>query len=565
MMGFGRRLAIASLALVVLAAQAAVAREAGNRPARGTYTAPQSSTLLVDFTDGTHAIGAEGSACAPNCANDVVVAPGFPNAACPAPTLDADGLHISIPSGLAASQYCSAKVEPGRIGKADYDLSGGSGAGNDFISIEFETEENASQYNYVSLWLVDDAGSAYTGGYVNRSQGVGGYKRPYVTGFINRFSVDTWNVVNSGPAGWPYKMASIARMEFRYTVHATSNGFPTNITIKRIWKGRAPSLVAFTFDNTYAGVYTYAYPLLNGLGWKGTLFISGDDWNIAGKFTPANLSTMAAAGWTVGAQEYLDNEDVNSYQVTATGLVCSGGVATWTEPTTLTLKQCSACAKERPQVGDVITVRGALDPKWNGAKTLTFVQSGTATPYFQFSCADNPQTPATGNVSASRLTRDEFRQVINASLLEPSVAAAGAKPYMSYSNGRHNVETMGWARDAGIRLARTTRSNITPLNYVQDPRTLSHWKAQMAMLGVSVDQSSSATILGYATNTVLYGGLTSINAHDLVATAACAPCGQSEADKQAYEDAILGAGGYLELWRKGLLDVVSYDQLYRGL
>ena len=99
-------------------------------------------------------------------------------------------------------------------------------------------------------------------------------------------------------------------------VYLSDNGFsavPVSLLVQAITEGANIPMkpVAITFDGGTSGIYTKAFPIMNELGFTGTLFITINYLDQPGYLTSAQVKEMIAAGWEIGSRGY------NGYDLTS--------------------------------------------------------------------------------------------------------------------------------------------------------------------------------------------------------------------------------------------------------
>ena len=119
-------------------------------------------------------------------------------------------------------------------------------------------------------------------------------------------------------AGNDYNVSSANFTE--QMVYLSDNGFtsvPVSLLVQAILEGaNVPQKpVAITFDGGTAGIYTKAFPIMQQLGFTGTLFITINYLDQPGYLTSAQVKEMLTAGWEIGSRGYNGYDLTSDYSV----------------------------------------------------------------------------------------------------------------------------------------------------------------------------------------------------------------------------------------------------------
>ncbi|MGE0383412.1 MAG: hypothetical protein AB7N65_14175 [Vicinamibacterales bacterium] len=503
----------ATLLALLLAATASADRAgAGARASRGSLAAPEGVTLLVDFTDGTHTLGIQGDS-----GNDIVKNAGFPAGGCDY-TLDATGLTIVLPPGLAGGAYCSAKYEPGRASKPNLDLSGGAGgSGNEYLSYEFEVPEGTGTYFHPhAMFLTEDAGTIYSK-YTTKTITSGADKLPHKDTIITvRFATDGWTTPGGGgaPTGWPMRMTSIAKLDFRLVAHNNAAYAPFGgwIKLKRIWKGKpGRGRLIWSMDDFYITQYTNARSIFGSYGYRATLWGSMDhiDGGIygaqSGKMNPDQIAEMYNAGWAVSVHGNVHGEGPFS-QVSSGSLTRSGNTCT---------AVAGALLNITVNIGDQVQLRGAMDPAYTAAPVVALSKPDADS--FTFDCGSGAlataQTPAQGYIWFPRLSEQQVKSdwTIARDFMR-SKGWARDLAHMSYPNGLISEWNLPWMASLGFKSGRGTGTGASPMAYVFDTRIRDRL-AWLQLPAKTADQSSVSDLTTILDTAISRGAVASIYAH----------------------------------------------------
>lgn len=485
-----------------------------------TLKEPHNSTLLADFTDGS----------IPSA--EIVTDSGFPAASGRYYSYDSRGVQLGFTGGTTA-QYSAFRWEPnaGTPGTT-IDLSD-----SEYLSVEIEVPEGTGAvYDTLIILVVQQTGTTYTN-FQNKTYFSGADKTPRRQIVTALLKTDTWTLTGGGPTDF----STIGKLEFRFGVHASAQNIPGNIFVRKIWKGKNRPKVMITFDDSMDGQINYAYPSLSAAGFKATIFSSPSDVGSAGRLTESDYRTLYDAGWDFGLQQYNDSADIPVNYTGSSGLTNTAGVATW--------NNVSGIA-HLLSTGDVVSIMGAMDPNLNGMFTITSTGSST----FTFPISGTPLSPDPGQPSCVRLTDDQIRESFQSS--KDYLVARGltrGNEFIAYSNGVTDARVEGLLRDAGYKMARTTRTNAQA---GLDPRSADP-KALMRMSGQTMDQQTATTILGVVDDAIKRGRSVILYGHDIDPAPATLTITQSE------WDAIVA--GLVKRSKAGLIDVVTCSEFYNQL
>jgi len=477
--------------------------------------------LIADFTDGSIP------------SSSIVFNSGSPAASGRTYTYDERGVGINITGGTL-SQYASFKYEPNQTTPgATIDLSGG-----EIFCFEAEWPEGTGAVvDTIVVFITEQTGTDYFN-YINRTPISGADKTPKRQIISQAMFTDTWTRNNGGPANF----ATIGKIDFRLGVHASAQGIPANVFIRKIWIGKNKPQLMFTFDDSMDGQINYAYPSLAAAGFKATIFSSPYQVGGVGRLTEANYTTLYNAGWDFGLQQYNDSADVPLLFAGTTGLVSNGaGLATWTNVSGLA---------HGLTTGDSVTISGAMSPSFNGTFTVTVTGAST----FTFPITGTPTTPDPGRPTASKLTDAQI--LTSFAQTKAWLQARGysrGNDFIAYSNGISNAYVENLLIDAGYKMGRSTRINTQA---GMDPRC-SPPQALMKMSGASMDQASAATIIGYINTCIKYGRSLMLYGHDIDPTPAVLTITES-----VWNEIV----AYVRLVEsQGLIDVVTCTEFYNKL
>lgn len=431
------------------------------RAAAPTLSEPTYSRLLADFTNGS--IPAGQIALAGSAGSYATGA---------AITYDDRGIGLSYGAETLTTKYVAGKWEPG--GGNTIDLSG-----SDFIGFEIEFPEGGGNvFAAIGCFITTESGSTYTH-YKNRTFLSGADKTPHRQIFPVRFS-DSWTLGGGGPTN----MAAIAKIEWRMTPHASLTGVPAQCWIRKLYLGQNKTNLILTFDDAMLAQYNYVFPSLAAHGIKGTLCPSpihiGKD---ATRMTLAMIEEMYNAGWDIGIQQYNDSADIPVNYAAQTGLTSDGaGTATFAN---------LSGVPHLKNVGDIVEMRGAANPAYNGRKTILTTADDN---HFTFAISGTPQTPDVGWPTCERLSLNAAQAAWSDALEYFRVRGlTRGNHFAAYSNGVTDEWVESWMPGLGFTLARTTRVNADPFIGF-DPRCMD-MKARMRLPGLLMDQVTSTTMI----------------------------------------------------------------------
>lgn len=130
-------------------------------------------------------------------------------------------------------------------------------------------------------------------------------RAPYVTTSVKEA---TWQ--SSGSPSWA---SPFAKIRVRVNSQASSS---TEIWVRAIRDGDYHQpVVMFDFDDALGSVYTDAFPVLEGLGFKGVLNVISSKVGVAGYMTQEQIEEVYQAGWDIGnhSKDHETNVQSNSY------------------------------------------------------------------------------------------------------------------------------------------------------------------------------------------------------------------------------------------------------------
>lgn len=494
---------------------------------------PPGSTLLVDFTDGTHAI------------NTDIFSGGSSGgtATGAARALSSAGLRMYC-TAATSGQFVSAYYQP--ASPMDF-------TPYDSIWVECYFPDGDATYGGqakvgLQIYVVQESGATYTN-YMNRNHGSNSLHGhlPIMGSF---FGDGNWTLTSGGPDGWPAKMASIAKIELRPNAGASAP-FAFDCYIRRIWLGKnIKPIVLLSWDDAHAAQYTNAYSVMTDAGLKGTLFPSSSYVGTTDKLTVAQLRTMYEAGWDIGLQQTNDLTDAFVARATdGSGLTRSTTTATWSGTGTHELAQ-----------DDTFTISGACDPSWNKQFTVASVSDTTT---FTFTCAGTEQTPANGWITIPRVT--EAAAKANIAAEQAYWSALGMTRginFMAYAAGLVNPVYAGYMNDIGILLARTSSTTPAPQSSTFDGRT-SHYLGRLMLPSQTMDNATGATVLGYVATARSMCACLALRGHNQAAS------GDSNTMATAEFDILIDGDsthkGLAQMHKEGQIEVLTFSQLWNSM
>lgn len=504
-------------------------RRSVSRIASGSLGLPRGSQLVADFTDGSVPSAA---VTFPSPSGNA--ATGIATAYNPSNGL---GAYLSFQAGIAG-KYVTMRYEPNLASPGStIDLSA-----SDWFAFECEWPEGTgATYSQINIYIATQTGSTFTN-YKNRGYGSGAGKTPYRQTLVCR-QLETvspaWTLISGGP-----NLAAAGKIEFRLLVHASLPDVPAELYIRKIWTGRNRPIVIFTFDDAMDGQINYAYPSLAAYGWKGTLYASPTHINKAGRLTSANLRTLYDAGWDMGVQQYNDSADIPVNFAGTTGLTQSAGVATFVN------------AGQQPHflsVGQLTTISGAASPAYNGTVTVLSTPNAYT---FTYAISGSPLSPDPGIPWCPRLSEELIRNSFDR--VRDYYADLGmvrGNDFVAYSNGVTTKAVEALLVQWGYVMGRTTRVNVDPMIGF-DPRSRDV-VTMMHRPGITMDQQTSTTILGYLDKCIDRGMSMPLYCHDIDPTPAALTVTQSE------WNLIIAGVRAREL--AGLCDVLSDNDFYNAV
>ena len=194
-------------------------------------------------------------------------------------------------------------------------MTDGSGSGSNatIITRTPSTANDLTGRQLVLLVKCSDPANVRT---LNLYAGTGGLTNYQLwTMAIGQFDIlqDGWLYITlpvgestAGAAGWTRNSVDTFRLS------ATDRGAAVTFHVQGIYSVPEPTqmtngLVSFTFDDSYASVYSRAMPYMGRYGFAGTTFTIADQIGVvAGRLTAPNLQDLEGLGWEVAAHAYTE-------------------------------------------------------------------------------------------------------------------------------------------------------------------------------------------------------------------------------------------------------------------
>lgn len=437
------------------------------------FDKPLLSTLIADFTDGSHTLsGLTGS----GAGGDVQSDAGFPNAGTRAYTLDSRGIGISFQTGTT-SQYAAARYIPdGKNAGQTIDLSG-----SNYIAVECEFPEGGGQvYDAIELWIATETGNIFTH-YLSKTVASGADKQPKRCIFVTLFSEMT------PTGGGLTSYSTVGKIDVRFSVHASAQNIPAQVFIRKIWKGCNSPIVCIGFDDAYLSQYNTVEPMLTAAGLQATLFPDVNSVGASGRMTLNQLTTLYNKGWDICGHQISHQTDIPVNK--AGSLTASGTTATWVNVSNIPHRLVS---------GQSVTVSGSLNPEYNGTFPITVTNPYT----FTYTMTGTPAlTTAVGWITCDRwpTTDKAIAPFLQARAWLDSNGFTRARQALAFTNGVYSGAINDLLIAQGFLIGRTTNVGASPMARCMDPR-LTSAKSWMQMPAAAMDQQLSSTVMGWVNN-----------------------------------------------------------------
>lgn len=504
-----------------------------------TLQAPAGSTLLADFTDGTHGTS-------PFTSGDMIKDLTFADAGTRAYSIDSNGASVSFLTGTTG-QYASWTYRP----------AGGAITINtsdtDWLAFEIEYPEGDSSFagqffDAVSVFVVTETGASFTNYWGPKTFNSGADKMPHRMILM----VSLHELAAAGVGGTGITGGVIGQISLRFFVSASAQNVPAKIIWRKLWKGKNRPQVLLCWDDAYAAQYTNAYSVMTTAGLRGSLFPSSSYIGSGGKITENQCRIMYNAGWSFGVQE---TNDVTDQPIAYGTLSRSGTTATFTPAT----QQANPFITAAIAAGDPITIYNTSIPAWNTSFASAGATCNASTGIITFTCAGTETTPATGALYVQRTSLATWSTNLRYEITYWASRGIDASKFIAYSGGNIGDLNLPSAGGAGFKLGRSTATGVGVMAGCFDPRLTSS-RSLLQLPGRLMDNQTGATCLGYVDTAEQRGASIILYGHDQQAVGSASAMSISEFNILINGDS--SHIGLAERQRQGRIDIVTFDEFY---
>ncbi len=545
-----------------------LAAEAGDRPARGSLSAPGNVTTIVDFETTPLPLTPKASY---TSGAAIITDAGFSTAGCTyelvqSGPVEKRGLLVKMPAGFTNGQYCS----PGYRFASRATL-----ANREFLSaaVDFGTpsepagEGNSPNYAQVRTMLVQySSGMTYSTKTADLQQYGSIAKSPWMQHLLWRFGggSTSWTLGGGGaPDGWPNN-AQVDGIELRFINLTTTAGLAQQFLVKSIKvQDRGPAIVLFSFDDcrsttaTSSGGLVSAADILTARGIKATAYCASNYVSQGGGLSEAELATLINTHkWDFQIQQTETSglPGVVFLNAGAGGLTRSGNVCTWVGNPSVPHGYAN---------GEAATIKGAVDSAYLVTAPIT---QGANNYTFTFMCdAANLAGSVSPAAGAPYAARGGYNEATYKSNLATELAywrARGFNPRsIGYSTAMVTPEMAKWSVEMGFTYGRGSPINGgAPLAQVFNPQGGAA-RTMMATPYFGIGNQASAAMIAAVDKAVQYGTVLQFVGHEI------ADCTGASGDVYTTCDADLAVvADYVQIKeRQGLLVDMTANEFVSAL
>lgn len=355
---------------------------------------------------------------------------------------------------------------------------------------------------YVQVLFCNEAGATFTN--YARTAAMANFTKQRRMCLFNARSMYTTGAGTFNPA-------AVKRIEIRFVNALANHPFPAIMDVYGFWAGvKSRPKVMLGLDDEFESAYNELYLGNTGAGmidygWKGSLYLSTNNMNLAGRMTTAQVQTLVNAGWMVGPHG--DTHDPLTYTLsitssgtTATAIAAAGGVS------------------HGKSVGETITIKGAFYPEYNGTFTIATVPAADR---FTYTMAGTPlSTSAGAQPYMVEWQSDTWRRAriqgaidwMNANLTGHSTK------HMAYVNGAYDDNVVSIVQSMGFKTARTTNSSGWPSYGINSQMGTTDF-FRLPCIDMT-NGATAASILALVDTCIRYGSSCIIYGHQFVTTPA---------------------------------------------